>query len=82
MCWNDSRKFKQVLVGMSQHEVDFEITKIDQKGTGQHAVMPIDVARILTTENCVVVTVQKRKKLMKMVALNDLEGYAKMIAEI
>ena len=82
MCWNDSRKFKQVSIGMSQHEIDSEIAKIDQKGTAQHAVMPIDVEKIITTENCVVVTVEKRKKLMKMVARKDLEGYAKMIAEI
>jgi len=82
MCWNDSRKFKQVSIGMSQHEIDSEISKIDKEGTAQHAVMPIHVDKIITSQNCVVVTVEKRKKLMKMVARNDLEGYAKMIAEI
>jgi len=80
-CWTDSRKLKQVSIGMSQIEIDVEIAKIDQKGTGQHAVVPIDVEKVITTENCVVVTTQKRKKLMKMVAMNDLEGYAKMVAE-
>ena len=81
-CWNDSRAFKQVSIGMSQQEIDLEIAKIHPKGTGKHAVMPIDVAKIITTANCVVVTAETRKKLMKMVARNDLEGYAKMIAEI
>ena len=45
---------------MSQIEIDVEIAKIDQKGTDQHAVMPIDVEKVITTENCVVVTTQKR----------------------
>ena len=80
-CWTDSRKLKQVSIGMSQIEIDVEIAKIDKKGKGQHAVVPIDVGKVITTENCVVVTTQKRKRLMKMVAINDLEGYAKMVAE-
>jgi len=82
MCWADSRKFKQASLGMSENEVDLEIAKIDQKGTGEYRIMPIDVGKMMTTENCVAVTVQKRKKLMKMVAKDDLEAYAKMIAEI
>jgi len=77
---------------MSQQEIDLEIATQappPQGGPlwagpfrGKHAVMPIDVAKIITTANCVVVTAETRKKLMKMVARNDLEGYAKMIAEI
>ena len=77
----DSRKFKQASIGISQHEIDLEIAKIDQKGTGKYAIMPIDVKKVITTENCVVVTTQKRKRLMKMAALNDLEGYARIIVE-
>lgn len=82
MCWADSRKFKQASLGMSEKEIDLEIAKIDQKGTGEYRIMPIDVEKIMTTENCIAVTVQKRKKLMKMVATQDLEAYAKMITEI
>ena len=81
MCWADSRKFKQASLGMSENEVDLEIAKIDQKGTGEYRIMPIDAEKMMTTENCVAVTVQQRKKLMKLVVMNDLEGYAKMIAE-
>jgi len=81
MCWADSRKFKQASLGMSENEVDLEIAKIDQKGTGAYRIMPIDVGKMMTAENCVAVTVQTRKKLMKMVAIDDLEGYAKMITE-
>jgi hypothetical protein len=81
LCWMDSRKFKQLSIGMSQHEIDLEIAKIDQKETGQYAIMPIDIKKVITTENCVVVTTQKRKRLMKMAAMNDLEGYARIIVE-
>jgi len=55
--------------------------KIDQKGTGEYRIMPIGVEKMMTTENCVAVTVQKRKKLMKLVINEDLEGYAQMIRE-
>jgi len=47
LCWMDSRKFKQASIGMSQHEIDLEIAKIDQKGTGQYAIMPMDRLDIL-----------------------------------
>jgi len=80
-CWADSRKLKQASLGMSENEVDLEIAKIDLKGTGGYTIMPINVEKMMTTENCVVVTLQKRKKLMKMVATHDLEAYAKMITE-
>jgi len=82
MCWADSRKFKQASLGMSENEVDLEIAKIDRKGTGEYRIMPIDAGKMMTTENCIAVTVQKRKKLMKMIATDDLEGYAKMITEM
>jgi len=81
-CWADSRTFKQTSIGMSQKEIDLEIAKIDHKGTGKYRIMPIDVEKIITAENCAVVTVQKRKKLMKMVATHDLSAYAKMISEV
>ena len=82
MCWADSRIFKQASLGMSQNEIEFEIAKVDQKGTGEYTIMPVDFEKVMTTENCVVVTVQKRKKLMKMVARHDLEAYAKTITEV
>ena len=82
MCWADSRTFKHTSLGMSENEIDLEIAKIDQKGTGEYRIMPIDVQKTMTTENCVVVTVEKRKKLMKMVATHDLEAYATMIKEV
>jgi len=82
MSWADSRTFKQASLGMSENEIDLEIAKIDKKGTGEYRIMPIDVEKTMTTENCVVVTVQKRKKLMKMVAIHDLEAYAKTIEEV
>jgi len=81
-CWADSRKLKQASLGMSENEVDLEIAKIDQKGTGGYTIMPINAEKMMTSENCVVVTVQKRKKLMKLVATDELEAYAKMITEI
>jgi len=67
---------------MSQNEINLEIAKINQKGTGEYTIMPMDVEKVMTTKNCVVVTVQKRKKLMKMVAIHDLEAYAKTITEV
>ena len=82
MCWADSKTFKQASIGMSQNEIDLEIAKIDQKRTGKYRIMPIDVEKILTIDNCVVVTMQKRKNLMKMVSTHDLEAYATMIKKV
>jgi len=81
LCWADSKKFRQRSMGMSQSEIDIEIAKIDNKGDRNHAVMPIDAEKKMTCENCVVVTLEKRKMLMKLVINEDLEGYAQMIKE-
>jgi len=44
--------------------------------------MPIDAAEKITPENCVVVTLETRRRLIRFVDENDLEAYAKMVAEI
>ena len=81
LCWADSKQFRQRSMGMSQNEIDIEIAKIDNKRDRNHAVMPIDAEKKMTCENCVVVTLEKRKMLMKLVINEDLEGYAQMIKE-
>jgi len=68
-------------MGMSQSEIDIEIAKIDDNGGRNHAVMPIDTEKPITCENCVVVTLGKRKMLMKLVIKEDLAAYAQMIKE-
>jgi len=47
-----------------------------------YTVMPIDAAKKITPENCVVVTLETRRRLIRFVDENDLEAYAQMIAEI
>ena len=82
MCWTDSKKFKQNSIGMTQAEVDVKVSEFDSDRKCVYAVMPIDAGKKITPDNCVVVTLDTRRKLIKFVDGQDLEAYAYMIAEI
>jgi len=82
MCWADSKKFKQTSIGMTQAEVDVKVSEFDSDAKSAYAVMPIDAGEKITPDNCVVVTLDTRKKLIKIVDAQDLQAYAHMIAEI
>jgi len=82
MCWTDSKKFKQTSIGMTQAEVDDKVSEFDSDRKCVYTVMPIDAGEKITPHNCVVVTLETRRKLIRFVDGNDLEAYAQMIAEI
>jgi hypothetical protein len=82
MCWTDSKKFKQTSIGMTQAEVDDKVAEFDSDRKYAYAVMPIDTGGKITPDNCVVVTLETRRRLMRFVDENDLEAYAQMVARI
>ena len=82
MCWADSKKFKQTSIGMTQAEVDDKISDFDSDRKCAYGVMPIDTEKQVTSKNCVVVTLDTRKKLMKFVERQDLKAYNQMISAI
>jgi len=82
MCWTDSKKFKQTSIGMTQAEVDDKVSEFDSDRKRAYAVMPIDAEKQVTSNNCVVVTLDTRKKLMKFVDRQNLQAYAHMIVAI
>ena len=82
MCWTDRRRFKQASVGITQAQVDEKVLEFDSDRKCVYTVMPIDAAKKITPENCVVVTLETRRRLIRFVDENDLEAYAQMVAEI
>ena len=81
-CYDDARKFKLNSIGMCQKEIEFEINKVDKQGTGNYVMMPIDTRKIITTENSVVVTLEQRKALMKLVNEKNIEEYTRTLLKI
>jgi len=82
MCWTDSKKFKQTSIGMTQAEIDDKVSEFDSDRKCVYTVLPIDAGKKITLDNCVVVTLETRRRLIRFVDGHDLEAYAHMIAEI
>jgi len=81
-CYTDGKKFKLSLPRMGQAAIEVEIRKVDQTGTGNYAVMPINVKLVMSSQNVAVVTLDQRIELWKMVDACDLEEYTRMITAI
>jgi len=82
MAYDDGKKFKQIPIGMCQQEIEIEINKVDKQGTGNYVMMPMDTRKPITTENSVVVTLEERKVLMKLVNKQNIEEYTRILLEI
>jgi len=82
MAYGDGKKFKQIPIGMCQKEIETEINKVDKQETGNYVMMPIDTGKRITTENSVVVTLEQRKALMKLVNKQNIEEYTRIVLEI
>ena len=82
MCYNDAKTFKQTIFTMSQKEIELEITKVDKHATGKYLIMPIDIHIPISPLNLIVVSVEQRKNLMKLVTKGDLLEYTRIITEI
>jgi len=82
MCYNDGKIFKHLLPRMGQAEIEIEIRKVDTKGILQLAVMPVDVKQKTSPQNVVVVTLQQRKELLKIVKARDFDEYTRIITAI
>ena len=81
VCYNDARKFMNSRIGISEKDVDLEITKVDKKKSGLFALMPLDVEQIISKNNSVVVTLQQRKQLMKLADKKMKADYTRIVTE-
>jgi len=82
MCYDDGKKFKQIPIGMCQKEIESEINKVDKQGTGKYVMMPIDITKPITIGNSVVVTLEERKALMKLVNKKNIQEYTRTVVTI
>jgi len=82
MVYNDAKMFKHTNFNMSQKEIEFEITKIDKNATGEYLIVPIDINTAISPLNSTVVSVEQRKKLMKLVKKRDILEYTRMVTDI
>jgi len=82
MYYSDAKMFKQPSFSMSQKEIELEIRKVDKHATGKYLIMPIDINIPISPLNLTVVSVEQRKKLMKLVRKGDLLEYRRFITEM
>jgi len=82
MCYNDAKKFSHDHIGICEKDIDFEITKIDKTKSSKFTLMPLEIENIISTKNCVVVTLEQRKNLMKLVNETRLDEYATIVTEL
>ena len=82
MYYRDCRKFKHSCSAMSFDGIELEIKKVYPKGSSIYAVMPVDTTVVVGPQNVVVVTVEQRKMLLKLVKSGALQEYTRVCASI
>jgi len=62
-------------VAICEKDVDIEITKVDKTKSSKFALMPLDMEKIISVQNSVVVTLEQRKKLKKLAHKKKVDEY-------
>ena len=81
-CYEDSKKLRHAPPSMCQIDIEREIKKVDSKSTGNYAVMPVDIKIATSPLNVIVVTLEQRVDLMKLVDSGELDAYKRVLAAI
>jgi len=82
MCYNDARMFMNSRVAICEKDVDIEITKVDQTKSSKFALMPLDIGKIISVQNSVVVTLEQRKILKKLAHKKKIDEYTTLTTEL
>jgi len=82
MCYNDARMFMNGRVAICEKDVDIEITKVDKTKSSKFALMPLDIEKMISVQNSVVVTLEQRKTLKKLAHKQKLDKYTILVTEL
>jgi len=74
--------FMNSRVAICEKDVDIEITKVDQTKSSKFALMPLDIEKIISTQNSVVVTLEQRKILKKLAHKKKIDEYTTLTTEL
>jgi len=80
--YNDSRKFMKGHIAISEKDVDLEITKVDQTKSSKFALKPLDIGKIITVQNSVVVTLEQREMLKKLAKKQKIDEYTTLVTQL
>jgi len=78
ICYKDNIIFKHSSIGLTKADIEFLTKSKSQSELFHFALLPVDPAKIMSVDNVVLVSREKRDKMMKFFKNNNTEKYEKI----
>jgi len=78
ICYIDNRIFKHSSIGLTKAEIEILTKSKSQSELFHFALLPVDPTKIMSVDNVVLVSREKRDKMMKFFKSNNKEKYEKI----